>query len=888
MNLAERTFEEDPNPFLTNSFAEAHLDIRDHLGQGIYLLKNGDLGTVWEISGIYDEIMESDDLQEALAPIQKALRNVLAGIPSHENRGNTAVQVICSTRKATKPPAKVVDGMPYSFSDSLAGQFLAAEEKYLFKSLNFIDRRFFLTLRYTPIVDDRGLWQKAVDYVKDRYFLDLFRNNQVFESEVAGPEAQLKRFGEELDRLEGILKEQGDICRLLPRELMEYVQDVLNGNTQRPIYESSEDIHLAINTPNLKVDSNHNIIGLNREKTEVYYLDQLPKDYSYGIFKHFMDQIPHTNYDIVLNLTYGANQVRPELKSREGYFSSRSSREAEAFDFRSFRQQVSTFNPYATQSLRLLVHNPPAGFASRLQSAASDYIGCHMPKEVQIPVHMLVTSLPLGATRRGNGLKGRSRTIRLDAALGFLPIYTGPQRASGVVQRPSRGMTPTSFDLMAGDGNKMTVAIGTSRSGKSVFTNQFALEFLERFPNGVIFGSDVRTSYLKLADLCGGRVVQFSEKELRNDPYSPFALEAWDEADMENLKYLISMVIAAKNPEAGLSDIHSNIIKQAIHLAYNSHRKLIIARENGEIQSEISAHPTWEKIVSQFPEAKKELEKSGTGNLNYAVEDIQKWTISLTKSGEYGFIFSEKQNRRDSDYTERVLIYDMDGIEDPILKQIASMMANMKIMRAISILPRNIRKLIVFDELGQQVRGTEKQNASVSHKAQEIMGEMMINIVATAAKMNAQVIALTNQVTDYTENPAGRALWSISEQQVFLPLGKLFKRAKTEWGSDYNEAEWEIIRSLRKEKSYRRSALYVSSNNDTAPFKGSVYLPLSPWMDALTTTSGPQTELYKKLRNQGMSAFDAIEFMAEKHPYGQNLGNEKEEIELNDGEENIG
>ncbi len=435
---------------------------------------------------------------------------------------------------------------------------------------------------------------------------------------------------------------------------------------------------------------------------------------------------------------------------------------------------------------------------------------------------------------------------------------------------------------MAGDGNKMTVAIGTSRVGKSVFTNHLALEFLERFPSGVILGSDIRTSYLKLADLCGGRIVRFSEQELRSDPYSPFALEAWDEADMENLKYLITMVIAAKNPEAGLSDIHSNIIKQAIHLAYNSHRKLILARESGEITEDVGAHPTWEKIVSQFPAAKKELENSGTGNLNFAVEDIQRWTISLTQSGEYGFIFSARQHKKDSDYNERILIYDMDGIEDPILKQIASMMANMKIMRAIARLPRNIRKLIIFDELGQQVRGTDKQNASVSHKAQEIMGEMIINIVATAAKMNAQVVALTNQVTDYSENPAGRALWSISEQQVFLPLGKLFKRAKTEWGSDYNEAEWEIIRSLRKEKSYRRSALYISSNNDTAPFKGSVYLPLSPWMDALTTTSGPQTELYKKLRDQGMAAFEAIEFMAEQHPYGQKLGDEREDKDVSE------
>jgi hypothetical protein len=50
-------------------------------------------------------------------------------------------------------------------------------------------------------------------------------------------------------------------------------------------------------------------------------------------------------------------------------------------------------------------------------------------------------------------------------------------------------------------------------------------------------------------------------------------------------------------------------------------------------------------------------------------------------------------------------------------------------------------------------------------------------------------------------------------------------------------------------------------------------------MDAILTTSGSQTQLYKELRNKGKTAWEAINFMAEHYPYGDGLARDKSDME---------
>lgn len=856
----------DMNLNLSNSFAEAHFDVRDCLYDHKYLLKDGDLGVMLEINSIADEILESEEHQDELAYIQKALRSVVPGLPAYENLGNTTVQIMLSSRRQISAPQKILNGREFSFSNSTTGRFLQSEEDYLFSALNFVKRRFFVTIRFTPNPDNRTLKEKLEDFFSKKEYLNVFKPEQSLDSAVDDLEKAIAYFESEVKNIESHLSARGKVRRVPFNELIAYTQNIINSNCETPVFQESESIQQSINCAQIKPE----IGGISNDlggKTDVYCLNQLPSNYAYGVIRHFIEWIPCPDFDLVWTMSWGTNKPRNEITARIGHFESKKSKIDIAEDFRDFKKSVSSFNPYGIQSLRLLVHNPEEGYESKLQNAANDFLYSQLVKEKQIPIHMIASSLPLNANKFTNGLKGRSRKILLDKALAFMPVYSGPESKDGVSWWLTRSGTAVQFNLFAGDGGKHACVIGLTRVGKSCLTNSIIDDFLEYNSQTIIRGIDIDTSYEKASALIDGEIVKFSEEHLRKNPHSPFALEGWDEQDLENIKFLIKMTILSKNPQANWEGVHDNILLNAIKRAYNAHRENMARKEKGLITGDIAPHPIWENIVAQFSETKIELEKSGVGKIDYVVEDLNKWSISLTEGGDYGFIFSVHQNHSDKK-SNRFLIYDLNGIPDPTLRKVASMMASIKIMRDFDRVSRSVQKLFIIDELGQQIRSEKSGDDS---KSLAVMGDFIVNLAATAARKNIQLLAITNQVGDYTDNPVGVALWSLSQTHIFLPMGKLYDAAHKAWKGDFNAAEWEIIKDLKLEKQHRRSMVYVQHFNDKSPFQGSLYLPLSPYMDAKNTSSGPQVELYRKLIADGYSPLDAIGFMAENHPYGEGL-----------------
>jgi type IV secretory pathway VirB4 component len=211
------------------------------------------------------------------------------------------------------------------------------------------------------------------------------------------------------------------------------------------------------------------------------------------------------------------------------------------------------------------------------------------------------------------------------------------------------------------------------------------------------------------------------------------------------------------------------------------------------------------------------------------------------------------------------LVYDLDGISDPVLQLLAAQMAFLKITRDLAKVPRSTPKLIVFEELGMLLHGDSG--------AQKLNTEFIQNVVKTCAKLNAQAISLTNGVADYTEKPAGKTLWTIATQKLFLPLGEsMVADLKQSCANEFSEAEFQILSSLEINRRLKRSELYVRSENSDAPYRGTVFLPLSPAMDALVTSSGSQVELYNKLRKSGLSTRESLTTMAREFPYGEEKG----------------
>lgn len=854
-NRSFRTRKDEARSYekLPESFCERHIDIADYTTDNIALMKNFDLGAIYSIRGIYDEVLDMMDLEEKLQGLFKAIRSMATGIPSHLNKKNIVIQVIMKQREIKKPLEKVLGNKPFNFRDDVVGEILKEEELQIF-SRGLIKRDLYISIRYSPtrILSKNSILNRIFGPIINPQITQLSNDISEFDIDYKQFLLELTNFERQFDY---------PVTRLDKLEFMAITQNMLHFGEDKPIFpDETRNISSSLYAPNY-------CSGLNQVKETdseksifTYHLNQLPSQYGFGKIRHFIESIPCRNIDLVWCFSHGSKEYGKDLKAREVFYERKIKSTSEFDEFLFMKNNVSSTRPHGIQSLRLIVYNPPENLPGVIESYAQDFIGGRMIRESQIPTHMFATSLPLNCTSEGNRLKGRSSRIRLENALGFLPIYVGPECKSGIRHYISRQLTPTTFDLFAGEGNKITVILGASRSGKSVFDNNLIMDFSQKFPHGVVRVIDIKTSYQKLCDLVGGKIIRFSEEELRRKTYSPFALgEDYDNDDIEAIYLLITTAILQKNPGIEFSAIHSELLREALKIAYNSN---LITKSKFGIEN-AAPHPIWEDVLSSLPIAEKTLKETGISNISEASRDISGWSINLYETGQFGFIFNRLERNDEKTSECKLLVYDLDGNTDPVLRQLSAMMAFIKITRDLAKLPTSTPKLIVFEEFGILLNG--------EGAAEKINEENIKLIVKTTAKLNAQPVAITNNVDDFAVKSAGKVFWENSTQRVFLPVGSMYENAYAAWKNQFSEGEWQIIKTLRMENEYKRSSALILSENVVSPYKGSIYLPLSPLMDALTTTSGSQTQLYKDLLASGKSPKEAQSYMAENHPYGLGL-----------------
>jgi type IV secretory pathway VirB4 component len=834
---------------LPESFAEAHIPLREHLGDGIFLLASGELGVVYEVEGIYDELLSESELQAEISPFMKFLRQIVVGIPNYAGLRNTVIQLICSQRTLSEIPS------PVRVVTTEAGAILRTEEERLF-GLGLVQRRYFLTVRYTPTRKSTGSIRKV------RGVFEVFQPDGALRNRESDRIHQSRaEFEETLRNLEAEFATARSIRRVSTVEILSYYEDVLHGaKKQNLIFDTDKGLHEAIYTSRLRgTDDGVEIEG--GGKITPFVLAQLPGEYAVGLLRHFIDSLPMKNFDLVWGFSHGSRDLGSALAVKSSWFGHSPAHKGKYEDLVSFQNNLDALRPHGVQSLRLLTYDIDDAMKARIQTLAMDHIGARLIPERQIGVHMVVSSLPLCLSREGNRITGRSRQIRLENSVGFWPLYDGPSRDHGLRWHCSRTLTPTRFDLFRGEGNRMTTVLGTSRAGKSCLMNQLLLEFMERFPQGVIRIIDKKTSYFKLADLLGGKIVSFSEKALRESPYSPFALDDWEDDDIEGIYVLLATSLVQKNPGVELTSLHTELLRDAIKIAYNN-QLINIRYANRTGDKAFDAHPIWPNVLAALPQAANLKAESGIKGADAAREELAAWSVSLGPSGQYGFIFSAHERHETSTEAASFLVYDLDGISDPVLQLLAGQMAFLKITRDLAKLPRSTPKLIVFEELGMLLHGDSQ--------AQKLNTEFIQNVVKTCAKLNAQAISLTNGVGDYLDKPAGKTLWTIATQKLFLPLGDaMVSDLKEKCGAEFSEAEFQILSSLEINRRLKRSELYVRSENSDASYRGTIFLPLSPSMDALVTSSGSQVELYNTLKARGLSPKGALEVMAQEYPYGE-------------------
>lgn len=859
------------------SFAEAHFKIREDIGDNIYLLSNGDLGVVYEIPGIYDEPLGFEELSGDIFTYYKFLRQIMTGIPLGSNSGNVVVQIICSQRPIFSPPVKLNDlGKETYFSDTEVGKILREEEKSLFENskFNFIKRKFFIAIRY-EVNKKSSSFLKDILNIKEAFFNEEALKNR-FKAKI---ERHKELFLQSLKPLEQELEIDKPFRRLNRKDIFEYYHDVLHAGHSDNLLFADADKNLEKNIYNPDIceteEKGKGIIckiGGKKHEINSFVVGQFPKQFVYGLLRNFIDHIPLNKWDVVLCLSEGEDKTNMKILGQTLWFANSSKHESKYRELKNFSEKVNQMNPACKMSLRVITYDIKEEEIIYLQSMSLNYLRSRLVQETQIATHMISTSMPLNCSSHANAPRGRFMTTTLDNAMGFMPLFDGPGSDHGNLWFMSRVGTPTRCDLFAGEGNRLTNILGTTRAGKSVLTAILCLMFLEKYPHGAIRIIDKKCSYQKLCDLFDGKVVKFSYEHLEKKPYSPFALKEWVRDDIDVVFGIVKTVIALKNPNEDFTAIHEEILKDGIIATFNSYYKNIEAyKARGDKNENPPLHPIWTDFHPYIASSAEKKGASTKPEIMKAKDDIIKWTYSL--EGQYGFIFSKHENMENQTSNAKILAYDLDGLPDEQTELICSQIAFSKILRDFLQLPGSVPKLFICDEFGMFLKAKTPQSEKMNK-------EFVAGMAQTAAKLNVQMMTITNAVSDYGTNPIGRIVWDLASQRIFLPHSpSMVMSLKEVFKDQLTDADYDIIASLRKRHALKQSQCYIISDTDRIQYKGSWVLPLSEKLDAILTTSGSQVQLYKDLIKENKKPWEAIQFMAEKHPYGEGLSRDSRDVD---------
>lgn len=811
----------DPPP----SVPEAELQITDTLGDGVFLRNCGSLGIVYELSsGVYDEPLTITEMSFEYDRMTRFLRETIKGL---ENEGDTVTQFICSQRQA--------DPVTSFKAATEAGKILEFENNYV-EQMGLIKRRFIIAVLWEP---------KKKSSLTEVFKKSIKGDEQSYATEIL---LKKEKFLKYLARIESA-SELG-LTKWSDSNYIDYISECLCKG-EKPKFEShAQPFHQLSHsiTANMAA-ADKNGFKFGNGQTGSYFFPNLPEYFALGRFKAFVSSIPATNWDMAWCMSEGHTKLSSEHFARLLWFARGPAYKKHHQDVLNLQDKTSAINPYGKLSVGLNVYDDNDEVEAKMRQLATVYLQCSIRREDSFGVQIFCRSLPLNSSSAENGIACRFTTKSLDTAKGFLPFFDGPQ-GKGIRVWQSTRKFPAFFNLFQGESNRTTVLLGKSGAGKSVMNGSIILEFMERNPNGVVRVIDNKSSYSKLADLLGGKVVKFSKEEFKKSPYSPFAIKHWSEDDIELVRSFICSAIAFTNQNAVIESIHTDIIEESLRRCANAQEKdFEYEKETG---GEVYPHFIWPQVVEQFEvaaEAKKQKDLK-------PVEDILRWTTSFGETGSLGFIFCTHESKEQLSDDIRFLVYDLENLNDPKLQNIASQLVALKTTRDIQKFSQSIPKLVIFEELGVYLHGE-------TPAAREIANRFVMNVTKTVRKMNGIPFGISNATEDFFASPGGRSFWKQATQKIFLPFtadmfSDLQDRANSDSGERValNEADLDIIKNLEIVDGHYSQAYLLSENSNT---KVVINMPLSPAMYALLNTTPSQINMYNYYRNSGLSAADAID-----------------------------
>ena len=364
----------------------------------------------------------------------------------------------------------------------------------------------------------------------------------------------------------------------------------------------------------------------------------------------------------------------------------------------------------------------------------------------------LMAVLPLSMTPgfatdcRTLGLLSHKTSHNAAHSMPILSEWKGTRRPA--MQMVSRRGQLMNIDIFDSIGNHNLVVAGTSGSGKSVLLNEITASSLSLGAKVWIF--DIGRSYIRLAQMFGGEIVQFGPKA--SICLNPFSAVIDIDEDMRLLKPMFTQMIA---PHSGLSDLQRAQLEKAIKRV-------------------------WQERGRNATPADVQAQLARIGESDSRITDMVAMLHPYTTGAHAKWFNGPATLNLNSD----LIVFELEELaNDPELRSVITMQLLYFVTQDMYS-SRDRRKLTLIDEAYEIMRGDN-------------VAEFIEQGYRRARKYNGAFLSATQSIADFYANPAGRSAIANSDWMMLLSQKDEELRMLINSGQlALSESEQALVRSL--------------------------------------------------------------------------------------------
>ena len=490
---------------------------------------------------------------------------------------------------------------------------------------------------------------------------------------------------------------------------------------------------------------------------------------------------------------------------------------------------------------------------------------CEVIIEDEIGLGLALSTLPLNYSPETDISAQRYIRILQKDALNFLPIFDSFRGLKNPLQLYlSRENNLIPFNLLENETSNHTVVLADSGSGKSAFIIDCIQASKRIDPEPLVFVIDKKSSYTTLSKYFDGDLTVFDQN---NDlPFSPFR-GVFDDAKVKFLTHLLTTAIKLMSPDFNLESEHVSALTKSLKNAYFSKKKEAGLNYDGESLKNIETDEEVEISIDDVIAALSSL--TSDPEFEPLKDQIEQVLIKLKPfygDGIYAKYFSGAKGTKKPARQKLFYIYDLDALDsDKTLQTLMTMSVIEEIRRTIKLPEHKGRSgFIVLEELGM----LGKDNPSAK--------DFIIDAAATFRKLGFWLIGLSPMPKDYFEMEAGKAMWSVADNFIFLKMSSDNIEYLRKNSTIVDEANGEIIKSLQTIKGEHAEVFYLNKDKTKQGAFRYFQTPLDRWLAPTNNKDLHKADqTFEKFKG---NAWKTLEYLAEKYPNGV----EKEEEKKND------